>query len=163
MSGNLYTATESLLRAYQSIIDENDISTFSFDVNGEVNELKTGIPDRMEFYRQQFGGRDLTVAERLLSYVRKGGDEFATKQADKSIAIEQEVKDKAAADYILDGVLSNLKPLDVSAGKLTDAEIDELRTSINTLESELPEIDNPFIDNDSHNRKPLEPNRNSTE
>ena len=76
MSGNLYTATEALLRAYQSIIDEHDMSVITFDVGGNRIDTENGIPDRMEFYRQQFSSRDLTVSERLLSYTRKNGGCF---------------------------------------------------------------------------------------
>jgi hypothetical protein len=167
MAHNLYTATETLLRAYRAIIDEHDVSTISLHLGNKDIDIKTGIPDRMEFYRQQFASRDLTVAERLLSYIRQGGDVFATKKTDKKIVDEQEVKDQAAADYILNSVIENLPPLDPASVELSDEEkqetLNELEASIRTLDDSLPDISNPFVDDNSHNQNPLEPNKDNPE
>ena len=159
MSGNLYTATETLLRAYQSIIDENGISTISLTAGGEVEESKAGIPDRMEFYRQHFGGRKLTVAERLLSYVRRGGDEFATKQTDSTIAVEQEAKDQAAAEYIISYIKKSTKPPAIAIREL----VDETRKEVETQVKHLTEVERRIGKDNSHNQKPLEPNEDNSQ
>lgn len=163
--GNLYTATETLQRAYQAIIDEHDISTLTFQIGDETVTQNTGIPDRMEFYRQQFNGKDLTIAERMLSYTRKSGGVFATKQIIRDIATEQEVKDQAAAEYILDSIIANLSPLDPSKIELSDEEkqktLDELQFSASTKDGDSPDVDSSSTDDNSHNQKPLEPKKSN--
>ncbi len=155
------------MQAYQAIIDEHDVSTLSLEAAGKTLAIETGIPDRMEFYRQQLASRDLTVAERLLSYVRQDEDVFATKQTGKRIAEEGMLKDQAAVDYILDSITENMSPIDSASSELSDEERqetqDELEVSVNTKKGELPDIGNPFADDYSHNQKPLEPNKDSTE
>ena len=95
------------------------------------------------------------------------GGVFATKETGENIASEHEIKDQAAASYILNNIIENLPPFDPDSSKLTDEEkqetLDEFYTSVNTLEGDLPELINPFVDNNSNNRKPLEPKQDDVQ
>lgn len=159
MAHNLYTATETLLRAYRAIIDEHDMSTLSLRVGSKDIDIKTGIPDRMEFYRQHLEGRELTVTERLLSYVRRGGDEFATKQTDSTITAEQEAKDQAAAEYIISHIKKGTKPPAIAIREL----VGETRKVVETQVKHLTEVERRLSEDNSHNQKPLEPSEGISE
>lgn len=161
MANNFYTATEALLRAYEEIDEAHNL----IEIRG-VELLR--VPNRTEFYAQSLGLDKPTLTQKLLSYYGVRDEIFSSKNSRQDDAILAAKKDAATVDYILDGLASKIVFTDISDTKLTDEELEdaynELFTSVNLLDGELPEIGNPFADDDdSHNQKPLEPNKGVTE
>ena len=162
MANNFYTATEALLRAYQEI----DEAHSAIEIQG--TEIMR-IPNRIEFYAQSLGLAEPTLTQKLLSYYRGGDEVFSTKESKRDDVSSAALKGFAAVDYILDGLAGKVELSDINDTiALTDEELEdtynELFISVNTIGNELPEVGNPFIDDDSsHNRKPLKPNESDIE
>lgn len=160
MANNFYTATEALLRAYEEIDKTHSV----IEIQG-VEVFR--VPNRIEFYAQELGLDKPTLTQKLLSYYNSTDEVFSSKESkrdDVNVAI---VKDAAATDYILDGLANKINLTDSGDIKLTDEELEEthneLFTTVNTVDSELPDFGNPFLDDsNSHNQKPLEPNEDNS-
>lgn len=156
MADNFYTATEALLSAYEEIDKAHNL----IEIQG-AQLLR--VPNRTEFYAQSLGLDEPTLTQKLLSYYGVGDEVFASKESKRNEVSMAVMKDAATVDYILDGLASKIELSDIDDINLTDGELEdtynELFTSVNLVDGELPEIGNPFIDDDdSHNQKPLEPN-----
>lgn len=156
MANNFYTATEALLRAYEEIDKNHNLI--------EVAGASVRLPNKMDFYAQSLGLEKPTLTQRLLGYYNSTDEVFSTKKSKHQDVTGSRLKDEAVLDYLIEGAESQVTLSDSGEIKLNDEELEEthneLFTSINLLEGELPAINNPFAsDEDSHNQKPLEPSK----
>lgn len=156
MANNFYTATEALLRAYEEIDKNYNLI--------EVAGASVRLPNRMDFYAQSLGLEKPTLTQRLLGYYNSTDEVFSTKKSKQQDVASSSLKDEVVVDYLIVGAESQVILSDANEIKLTDEELEdthnELFTSVNLAEGELPKINNPFTsDENSHNQKPLEPNK----